>query len=1055
MTRYEPRDKVVGYLRSVLLGPAGGETETITGTPFLRYMTGILFPVGGQVEATAEHVTATAEDASTAVEAEEDATGDQASAVGLSSEALPSAVGLSFKVSDQASIQCAVWAAHYEEAQSPGTSAGRGLSKWTRRTLSSPENPEVIIVRRGSLSSMVLKGRARLVPRWRSLPDGHAIVTISLVNAQQANNRGVDPAASLFQVGLRCTVEDGVLPYPQVGTSHEDDSEEAEVEYLYRAVQPYARGHGAAADWAEPLDGKARWVAVDFVPSVDVPRPTFELPASTPGTRCCELPFLVTGDRRAVVSALEDLVEAYRAWVQGQRARVEASPMPVVAARFAMRAEDWLRRMEAGVQLLAGDDTVWRCFRLANEAMAMQMVLIKSRPKVPYGRSERRACPAFDFAGRAWRPFQIAFLLGTLESLVNEASVDRKIVDVIWFPTGGGKTEAYLLVSAFELFRRRLVHGEGDTGTAILSRYTLRFLTAQQFQRTGALMVALELLRRRLETELGQRPFTLGLWVGTRVTPNTYRKAHEQFQKELESRRPRNHFLLQACPCCGTEIFPSSADSGRGQWDPADFGIDSGPEHFRFRCANQTCAFAEELPLNVVDDALYAEPPSLLLGTIDKFAMLPWDDRARTFFGGPDDGSPPPSLILQDELHLISGPLGSLAAPYDAAIDSIISVRGGKSKRIGSTATIRNAHEQVRGLYGRNVAVFPCPGARWDDAFFFSTDAQAAGRTYVGVMGQGYIKPVVAMAWTSAALLQAVREVPLDAQALDAYWTLLAYHNSRRELGRTLTAARDEIQARVTAIASSSALVREIGEPLELSAQMVRSLGEAIEALEKPYSPDAPPVDLVPCTSIISVGVDLDRLGLMLMNGQPKLTSEYIQATSRVGRGKVPGLVVSLFSATKPRDRSHYEDFRAYHDTIYKHVEPTSVTPYALPARERTLHAALVAAIRHATNFHGNGSAKEVDFGNAKVREVMSTLLEIMAESDPSESAEVSALMEARLEEWQGVAESGFPLLYERRKAGHQFAALLTEYGKAKAGACWPTMMSVRNVDGEVAIKVE
>jgi hypothetical protein len=475
---------------------------------------------------------------------------------------------------------------------------------------------------------------------------------------------------------------------------------------------------------------------------------------------------------------------------------------------------------------------------------------------------------------------------------------------------------------------------------------------------------------------------------------------------------------------------------------------------FRFNCPNDTCTFHAGLPLNVVDEALYQSPPSMLLGTVDKFAQLPWDDRARSFFGGPDDHSPPPSLILQDELHLISGPLGSLAAPYDAAIDAVIAARSGRSKRICSTATIRNAREQVQGLYGRRAAVFPPPCSAWDDAFFFRTQRSLPGRTYVGVMGQGYIKPVVAMAWTAAALLQSVKEVPLDLTTLDAYWTLLAYHNSRRELGRTLSAARDEIQARVKAIATSAALVRPIGEPLELSAQSSKNLGEAIESLEKPHDSKDPAVDLVPCTSIISVGVDLERLGLMLVNGQPKLTSEYIQATSRVGRGDVPGLVVSLFAATKPRDRSHYEDFRAFHESIYRHVEPTSVTPYALPARERTLHAAIVAAIRHGTQYGSNASAKSIDFKNPAVTAIIEEVSSIMRASDPSESAAITALVRDRMKEWEDLASSGFGLLYERRHAGQAFTSLLSEFGSAPGTSLWPTMNSVRNVDSEAGLKV-
>ena len=321
-------------------------------------------------------------------------------------------------------------------------------------------------------------------------------------------------------------------------------------------------------------------------------------------------------------------------------------------------------------------------------------------------------------------------------------------------------------------------------------------------------------------------------------------------------------------------------------------------------------------------------------------------------------------------------------------------------------------------------------------------------------MGQGYIKPVVAMAWTSAAVLQAAAEVRLDDKTLDSYWTLVAYHNSRRELGRTLSAARDEVQARIAAIASSEALVRQLGEPLELSAQMVKSLGEALEALERPHVVGHPAVDIVPCTSIISVGVDIDRLGVMLVNGQPKLISEYIQATSRVGRAKVPGRGVYLLAATKPRARSHYEDFRAFHEAIYRHVEPTSVTPYALPARERTLHAALISVVRHATCYGGNDAAKTVNFDDPMVVSAISDLRRIMCASDPTEAGEIIALLDRRLSEWKEATESGMPLLYEARGVGKGFQALLAEYGRSRSGNLWPTMNSMRNVDAEVNLKI-
>jgi hypothetical protein len=1054
MKNFQPRDEVVGFARRTLMGPANGDDEAIDGTPFLRYMTGILFPQGAKLGGALDEVSATADEGTPAVEELEEAADEIGSGVDLASEALPSAVGLSFKVPDDALVTCSVWGAHYEKDEAGKKGGGRGKTVWKRNTLGNRLNPETVTIRKGAGHQDVFGGRAKVTTRWRSGRGRWAIVTVALVNTQRMTGRGPDPGKALFQVGLRCEVDGGIYAYPQVGAQHEPESEESEVEYLYRSILSFARGHGAAANWGEAEDNKVPWAEVDFMPTVDVPRPTFEVTDPGVDARCCDLDFLVSKPKEEVLGALGSLADAYIAWGKRQRAGVAATADPIVADKLVERIEDWGRRMRKGVELLRKDEQYeWRCFNWANLAMGMQMVLSKARPKVPYSRHENRSRPALGLAGLQWRPFQIAFMLGLIESLVNPKSGDREVVDVIWFPTGGGKTEAYLLASAFELIRRRLHCGDDDTATAIISRYTLRFLTAQQFQRTGALVVALEMLRKEHGDVLGNRPFTLGLWVGNTVTPGDLRTAHQWHQEQLDSQSPRNRFLVQSCPCCGTEIYPTKKHKGRA-WSDADFGVVSTQGKFFFRCPSKACDFHQKLPLEVVDDNLYERPTSILLATVDKFALLPWDDRARSFFFGPEGKSPPPSLILQDELHLISGPLGSLAAPYDAAIDAIIRAKGVRPKRIGSTATIRNARDQIRGLYGLDVTVFPSPSTRWDDAFFFSTDASKAGRTYLGIMGQGYIKPVVAMAWTAAALLQSVKEVSLPPEALDSYWTLLAYHNSRRELGRTMTAAQDEIQARVRAIAKSEALARELGEPLELSAQMVKSLGEAIEALEKPYMAGEPPVDLVPCTSIISVGVDLVRLGIMLMNGQPKLTSEYIQATSRVGRGNVPGLVVSLFSATKPRDRSHYEDFRAYHESIYRHVEPTSLTPYALPARERTLHAAIVAVVRHATRFNGNTSARDVDFDDPDVRRLLGQLSATMAAADPSEVKGLQELMATRLKEWRDRSESGRSLVYERLKAGHAFEALLYQYGKSQAGSMWPTMMSVRNVDSEVGVRV-
>jgi hypothetical protein len=1067
MKDFEPRNDVVGYLRKVLYGPQGGPTEEISGTPFLRYMTGMLFPLQQAVQAGEKSVTATADEEQAGAErgGEE---GEMEIGLQLAFEMLQAAVGISFRVQDSAKVRCKAWAARYEKvAKDNKTGTGDGATavkktsrsgqNWQRVPIGSETMPEEVTIERATAPLDILADRAQLLTRWRSLGDGTAIVTISLVNNQRSGKAGLDPSLALFQVGLRCEVDGhGILPYPEVGTEHKPGSEEAEVAFLYKDCQPFARGHGAAATWGGIDGATCRWVAVDFIPEADVPAPTFELSSTEVDPRCTKLEFLCKAPRQEVIAVLRSLYAGYATWVKRQGEAKVPPEFAETAAEFLRRADDWLVRMDKGIALLAGvDDTVWQAFRLANRAMAMQMVLSKARKSGPYTAAEKRRSPEFNFEKLSWRPFQVAFMLATIESTWNEYSTDREIVDVIWFPTGGGKTEAYLFVTALELVRRRLVYGASDTATAVMSRYTLRMLTAQQFQRTAALVVALEMIRREDLGLLGERPFSLGLWVGP-LTDNKARDAHERYMDLLKSARPENPFQLQACPCCATEIFPARPSGKPGHWNLAEFGVHSTQDSFRFYCPSVACEFHDGIPLQVIDDELYDTPPSMLIGTLDKFAQLPWDSRSRTFFGGRDDASPPPSLIIQDELHLISGPLGSISAPYEVAIETVIRLRGGRPKRIASTATIRNAREQVKALYGgRSAAVFPSPCGSWEDAFFFSTDKGKPDRKYVGLMGQGYTKPVVAMTWAAAAILQATNEVKLDPEVLDAYWTLLVYHNSRRELGRTLTAARDEIDTRIKVIASETVLPREMGEPLELSAQMVKSMSEAIEALERKHSASRAAVDLVPCTNIISVGVDIDRLGVMMVNGQPKLTSEYIQATSRVGRGEIPGLVIALFSPSKPRDRSHYEDFRAYHEAIYRHVEPTSVTPYALPSRTRTLHAALVALVRHGLAWSKTDEAGKVNFEDPSTRAAIEQMLQLMCAADPDEASELRELAEQRLQEWQEFAETHINVLYQNRQVGMSFPALLYQYGHPPNRAQWPTMNSVRNVDFETLISVQ
>jgi hypothetical protein len=1046
------RQRMVEYMQGCLIGPAAGENEEFEGSPFLRYMMGMLFPRGQKVAQARQSIPA-ADDGSVGSSEEAEGAGTASPSLSADNEMLPASVGLSFLVRGE-SIHCRASASQYRKFDGPHAGeqstrrrGGRASQWWRRESLPAAE---VVVTRQQPRVDKIFEGAASVMSEWRPWTNGCHLVTVTLTNEQVGGER-LEPSVTLFQVHLDCEVDAGsyIEPYPQAVSTGGDRQDDEEVAYLYRDTPPFARGHGAAAVW-RITDGKCREVSVTFMPSYEVPPPTFELGSDAADPRYREISFLAAPpSREELAKVLRSFSQEYQKWTSHLVSILSVSG-DAVGTRLAKRADQWALRMARGVELITGDDLLLKAFTLANRAMGMQMRIADQVKKGPFAASDRRSHPPLsDLIGLRWRPFQVAFALGVIESLADSGSPDRDTVDVIWFPTGGGKTEAYLLVAAFEILRRRLVYGDEDRATAVISRYTLRMLTAQQFERTASVIAALELLRREANGTLGQRPISLGLWVGAELTPNRYEKAKTAFDDAIGSRKPENKFLLSKCPLCGTEVFPA-----REGLTPEESGVRAGSNSFEFFCPSTACDFNARIPLATVDDALYDNPPSVLLGTLDKFAALPWSDQPRAFFGGPAGDAPPPSLIIQDELHLISGPLGSLAAVYDVAIDTIIKrrSRGIGPKIISSTATIKNSHEQIRGLYGRRSAVFPQPVSEWSDAYFFRLDREKPGRLYLGAMAQGYVSPMVAAGWVSAGLLQAASEVPLSDKRRNGYWTVLSYMNSRRELGRMLNAANGDVAERMRVIAGPDGPKRLPLNVMELSSQMTRNMTDAFAELERPLNAGGRPVDYVPCTNIISVGVDIDRLGVMQMNGQPKLTSEYIQATSRVGRSKdVPGLVLTLYSATKPRDRSHYEDFLAYHESLYRFVEPTSVTPYAPPARERTLHAAVVGAVRHSTRWYRNDDAASVIDDDADFRAVIEALLGRMSAADEREAESVTSAVEEIVADWMELRASS--LRYDVSRIGVHFTGLLRDFGANPGLGRWQTMRSVRNVEPEVNLQ--
>ncbi|RAY10644.1 helicase [Actinomadura craniellae] len=1063
----QTRQDFVDYVRRQLVGPFDGPVEIIFDPPNRRYLMGILFPrqvsFAGYIEAEGEE----SDEAGTDTGDESQFSDDPVSAA---NDFLPASQGLSF-FTTAPHVTVRAHAAEYRTLSGAAAEAAltdvevkaeptekleddepEKKSQGSRKIWRRHELPEatVTITPEDNAAHAIWDGKAEIHVRWRSYPHG-SLVTVTLVNAREADDEHPERHwdEMLLQVDFDITVPEGseVLEYPNVAmASH--DPEEDELRLIHRAARVFAIGHGCSPEWVE-IDGTVTAVRSEVMPSHVVPR------VSAEGDAVQALDVAWLGDESVptatLVAELNSFIDPYEQWIKGVEAkaatldpRYTAAAGPVIA-----RLKRALARMRDGAQVFVDHPDrakLLTAFRLANQAMLIQMR--HSKKDYAGSRRPRAAAPempsAYDPCA-AWRPFQLGFFLTTLRGLVDEVHDDRDVVDLIWFPTGGGKTEAYLLVAAFEIFRRRLVLGEAGLGTAVISRYTLSLLTADQFKRTASTTAACEYLRRRRSGELGDEPISVGLWVGEATSPNTYVAARERFDELRDAGETDDRFLLDRCPWCGTEIVPREH-----QEDDSLYGVTATDRSFAFNCPSTKCEFHENIPVHVVDQALYDFPPAFLLGTVDKFAQLAWVPESGVLFGN-TAGRRPPSLIIQDELHLLTGPLGTTVGLYEAAINLLCESSGRPPKVISSTATIRRASAQIMGLFGRPVDLFPPTGIDADDSYFARVDRDSPGRLYVGMMAQGHTSDT-AVVHTGAALLQAPVDLDLTGDAQDAYWTVVAYHSSLRELGRTVTIARDDIHARLGSLV--------VGRPRrdydveELSSSVPRALQpRLLERLNLPVTSGSV-VDFLATTNMLSVGVDVPRLGLMLVNGQPKATAEYIQATSRVGRSKAPGLVFGLFRSTKPRDRSHYENFWAYHSALYRHVEPTSVTPFSPPSRDRALHAALVILARHRLGMQSDGSAGQILTRRAEVETLADRLVDVVARVEPREKNGAQTYLARFIEDWidrAKQADAQSKLLYYRPNGKGQFN-LIRQYHTKATG--WETLGSMRNVDLESLVEI-
>jgi len=1132
-----------------LLGPAGGPEEEVNeGAIRDRYLIGMLAPHGDPLPPEQDDELAVAE-AGSPEDGKPD--GNTTAATSMS----PSSMGLTFTVAgDTPAIAVrARWGRYHRERSetivTPKTGAPKLVWKREQVTQTSPPIPLVV----GPLApwapsdeqpEVYVRGLVRRLA-------GDWIVTLFLVNGQHEPRTNLD-GAWLFQAELSVAAPDGSAPEAaaifrgrprlrEAGTADEAvQAEQRTLAMAYRRRVEFAIGHGISihAETAPGSPDRALRLSTRAAPVYEVARTDAPSPDDVPGLAMLTLDMKVLAetDPAQLATHLAALPEAYATWIDEQRSRLDDPAAGLgdcrdVADAALERCAHALTRMREGIALLQHDAQAAEAFRFMNRAMWLQ------RTRTLFAEEQRRTSPRtlddVDMpANRSWRPFQLAFILLNLPGLTDLAHPDRgddakATADLLWFPTGGGKTEAYLGLTAYTLGIRRLwgpVGGrDGEHGVAVLMRYTLRLLTLQQTQRASTLICACETIRReahaRGDTRWGETPFRIGLWVGQRTTPNKTAQADE-YVKEMRGSGVRpgigggtgSPAQLKHCPWCGTEIDPKR----HIKVEP----FSSGRGRTILYCGNPygTCPFSERqapgegLPLVVVDEEIYRLLPALLIATVDKFAQMPWNGATGMLFGQvtgyctrhgfrsadmedadrhparhglpaaetrPAGPLRPPDLIIQDELHLISGPLGTLVGLYETAVDRLASWevdgRAVRPKVVASTATIRQARDQVHSLFLRRVAVFPPQGIDVEDNFFSlqrPVDDTAPGRLYLGICAPGKRLKAVLIRVYVAYLAAGQQLFEKYGTAADPWMTLVGYFNSMRELGGMRRLVEDDVRSRLQKTEERGLARRRAPVMEELTSRMPSTeIPTLLDRLEQTFDPevdgvrtrkaghkakDQPPaLDVLLATNMISVGVDVKRLGLMVVAGQPKSTSEYIQATSRVGRS-FPGLVCTVFNWARPRDLSHYERFEHYHATFYEHVEPLSITPFAARALDRGLSALLVSLVRLAgPTFNGNKGAARVTRDHPLVKAALAAIVDRASEINASMHDAVAAELEARLDEWLAAAGATGPqsLGYRTEKDGLTKGMLLRP--SLKGWERFTVLNSLRDVEPTVSLMLD
>ena len=1136
MTSRQARQDLTETLYLDLIGPNNGhefERELLSETPTAWYLTGYLVPAGAADDLRLDDsVEEEIDEAPVAGGFDDDSPVDRSAS---GNNYLPSSMGMTtiIPITTGRVTVTVEWGDYIEEKYNEPTKDGPPKERYGyRRT---PRTSSVVIeisslesvsqtlldlpdskVRPADARGLTLSCIARPVPH---LSSGCKALTVFLVNYRTTDSDHSYRSCA-FQAKFTIHCPDGFVGRPDLrGTaaSHLVDPDNSIADLHYRDVLEYAVGHGSSVDYIKPVNGDSvHSVCTCWMPNHEVER---VIPSVIEEVEFRMFTLGSSQSQADLSNSLEPLVSRYRNWIASQEVLVGSLDTDArkSSAKTALNeAKSAADRIEEGIALLRTNKEAFDAFVLANRCM---------------GEAAARRLKDVPKENICWRPFQLAFVLLNLPSLIDPKSDQRKVVELLFFPTGGGKTEAYLGLAAFQMIFRRFTHpGIRSAGLSVLMRYTLRLLTLDQLGRAAALICAMELERRQHPEILGKWPFEIGLWVGTAATPNRlgcvgYNGPGADKTAYIKTKRFRENssgnaapIPLESCPWCNTKF-------GKGSFKMIP--SEKAPTHLKISCANYDCDFSQGtgLPILAVDETIYRRLPAFIIATVDKFAALPWEGRAGALFGrvnrydnqgfyGPtdpptvgtrlDDILPGPDLIIQDELHLISGPLGTIAGVYEAAIEKLSErfASDGRQRRvpkiIASTATVRRAGHQIQALFGRNTTrIFPPPGVNRSDSFFAETveidsdDASTNGRLYLGIAAQGRSLKRVLLRTMLTVMSRAealYRSSPEAQDIVDPYMTTLGYFNSLRELGGSRRIVEDEVLMQLDRYSNRRRLepldnlftdrIIDMDHIKELTSRVsTNEVSATKEKIGKPHNTDQG-CDVVLATNMISVGLDITRLGLMLVLGQPKGSSEYIQATSRVGReSKRPGLVVTLLNPHKPRDRSHFEQFKIYHQSFYRSVEATSVTPYSPRALDRALAATLVGVIRHSleTMTPALGATQILDSTlNKSLDEFCILIAERAKEHRPDLAREtrdelyhyVLNRCRALVDDWRLIAQDyksgpNVNLKYQQYEEGKNAKPLLHAFLDPELGNLQPEFMkfranrSMRDVETNTELKVK